>query len=321
MLSGYGVRPNDWGFGITIQREILPRVSVEAGYYKRWLDNFTGERNTLVQASDFHPFSVAPVVDPRLGADSGRTITGLYTVNPSLANVANNLVFYTNGQYQHYNGFLINISARPGPGLTFQGGINTGKTVRDNCAARSQYPDLNVPGFDVSAGPQVNSLDPYCHIDSGFLTRVTGFGSYIIPKIDVQFSGTFRSDPGQELQANAFTFSPGNAIFGAPGGQQFLASSTGFFNSPNFAFVNLLTPGTTYGDRINELDLAVAKILKFGRTKTRVGIDVYNVTNSSAILGYNTSYAPPGTTGPGAWLAPQQVLTGRYAKLTAQFDF
>jgi hypothetical protein len=295
-------------------------VSVEAGYFRRWLDNFTGERNTLVPASSFVPFTPAPIVDPRLGSDSGRTITGLYTVSPDLANVASNLIFPTSAygsQYQHYNGFLANLSARM-HGLTFQGGLNTGKTVQDNCAIRSQFPDLNVPGFDVSSGPPVNSLNPYCHIDTGFLTRVTGFGSYIIPKIDVQFSGTFRSDPGQTLQANVFTFSPG--AFGGPG-NQFLASSTGFFNSNQFAFVNVLTPGSMYGDRINEVDLSVAKILKFGRTRTRVGIDVYNVTNSSAVLAYNTSYAPPGTTGAGAWLAPQQVLTGRYAKLTVQFDF
>jgi hypothetical protein len=320
LLSGWGVRPNDWSFGLTVQREIIPRVSVEVGYFRRWLDNFTGERNSLVTQSNFVPYSIAPVVDPRLGSDSGRTITGIYTVSPALANQASNLIFPTSSygnQYQHYNGFLVNVSARTHNGFTFQGGVNSGKTVQDNCAIRSQFPDLNVPGFDVSSGPPVNSLNPYCHIDTGFLTRVTGFGSYLIPKVDVQFSGTFRSDPGQQLQANEFVFSPG--AFGP--GNQFLASSTGFFNSNQFAFVPLLTPGSMYGDRINEIDLSVAKILKFGRTRTRVGIDVYNVMNSSAVLAYNLGYAAPGTTGAGAWLAPQQVLTGRYGKLSVQFDF
>jgi hypothetical protein len=153
LLSGYGVRPNDWQFGLSVQREILPRVSIEAGYFRRWLDNFTGERNTLVQASDFTPYSVAPVVDPRLGSDSGKTITGLYTVSPALANVTSNYIFPTSAygnQYQHYNGFLVNVSARM-HGFQFQGGVNTGKTVQDNCAIRAQFPDLNVPGFDVSA--------------------------------------------------------------------------------------------------------------------------------------------------------------------------
>jgi hypothetical protein len=33
-------------------------------------------------------------------------------------------------------------------------------------------------------------------------TRYTGLGSYTIPKVDVLFSGTFRSDQGGALAAN-----------------------------------------------------------------------------------------------------------------------
>ena len=38
--------------------------------------------------------------------------------------------------------------------------------------------------------------NPYCHADPGFITKVTALGSYTVPKIDVLFSGTFRSDQG-----------------------------------------------------------------------------------------------------------------------------
>jgi hypothetical protein len=37
---------------------------------------------------------------------------------------------------------LFNVSARLGRGVQFQGGINTGKTVQDNCAVRAQVPEL-----------------------------------------------------------------------------------------------------------------------------------------------------------------------------------
>ena len=47
-------------------------------------------------------------------------------------------------QYQRYNGVLVNVSARLGAGVQFQGGINTGKTVQDNCAVRAQLPELNI---------------------------------------------------------------------------------------------------------------------------------------------------------------------------------
>ena len=52
-------------------------------------------------------------------------------------------------------------------------------------------------------------------------------------------------------------------------------------NAANVA-INVAAPGTLFGDRITQLDFRVAKILKFGRTRTQVGVDLYNALNSSA---------------------------------------
>ena len=48
--------------------------------------------------------------------------------------------------------------------------------------------------------------------------------------------------------------------------------------APNVT-VNLIEPGVLWGDRVNVIDLRVAKILRFGRTRTNVGVDVYNLFN------------------------------------------
>ena len=80
--------------------------------------------------------------------------------------------------------------------------------------------------------------------------------------------------------------------------------------------VNLLEPGEVWGDRVNVIDLRLAKILRFGRTRTNVGVDVYNLFNSSAVLNYNQAYNPVGT-----WLTPTTVVSGRFAKISAAFDF
>ena len=40
--------------------------------------------------------------------------------------------------------------------------------------------------------------------------------------------------------------------------------------------VNLIEPGTFFADRRNNLDFRVAKIFRFGRTRTQVGVDIYN---------------------------------------------
>ena len=42
--------------------------------------------------------------------------------------------------YQHYNGILLNVTARPRNGLTMQGGLLTGQTVRDLCGIRDVNP-------------------------------------------------------------------------------------------------------------------------------------------------------------------------------------
>jgi hypothetical protein len=297
LREGWGVRPGDWQIGASIQQELLPRVSVEVGYTRRWLDNFTVVDNVLNEASDFATFSVTAPNDPRLPEEArGRVITGLYNVNNDVATLQNNVTTLASkygSQKQVYNGVLVNVSARPRNGLTFQGGINTGGTDEDSCEVRSLL-------------PETDATDPWCSISSGFVTRYTGLGSYIIPKLDVLVSGTFRSDQGGRLAANWVV---SNAIV-----QQTLGRPLS--NNGTSVTVNLVEPGTLYGDRVNEVDLRFAKILKFGRTRTNVGFDIYNVLNTAPVLSYNQAFSPTGN-----WLVPTGVLQPRFLKFSAQIDF
>jgi len=81
--------------------------------------------------------------------------------------------------------------------------------------------------------------------------------------------------------------------------------------------INLVEPGSMYGDRLNQLDFRVAKILRFGRSRTTVGFDVYNLVNSDAVLTYNQTFSPTTTT----WLRPTSVIQARFVKFSAQVDF
>ena len=69
-------------------------------------------------------------------------------------------------------------------------------------------------------------------------------------------------------------------------------------------------------DRLNQLDIRVAKVLKFGGRRAMIGLDLYNALNSSAILTYNTAYVPGGP-----WLQPISVLTARLARVSVEFSF
>jgi hypothetical protein len=304
LLNGWGIRPRDWQFGASVQQELAPRISVEVGYFKRWLQNFTATDNLLVTANDFTPFTVTAPSDPRLPGGGGYPISGLSNVVPGLfGQTSNNITDAGNfgTQYSSYNGMLINVSARARNGFTLQGGINTGKTVTDNCQIRAALPE---GGLGIASSTSQNT---YCHNDPGLITKLSAVGSYVVPKVDILFAGTLRSDQGGVLNAN-WNASSANVIQPALG----RAVSGGATTTS----INLVAPGQVWGDRVNEVDLRFAKILKFGRTRTNVGIDVYNILNQAAVLNYNQTFTPGG-----AWLAPTAVLTPRFMKISAQIDF
>ena len=70
--------------------------------------------------------------------------------------------------------------------------------------------------------------------------------------------------------------------------------------------INLIEPGSLYGDRINQLDFRIAKNFTFGSTRSMISADLYNVLNANPVLTYNNSFTPNGP-----WLQPNSILTGR----------
>jgi hypothetical protein len=237
----------------------------------------------------------------------------LYNVAQNVASLTNNFTTLASNfgnQYQHYNGILMNVQSRLRNNLTLSGGFNMGDTISDNCAIRSQLPGLLGVSTETAA-PAITASNPWCHVDTGWVYRITGLGAYVIPKVDVLFSTTFRSDQGGILAAN---YTIPFAVAQAGGLSHAYANGI----SPS---VNLIQPGTLYGDRVNELDFKLAKVLRFGRTKTTAGLEVYNALNSASVLTYNQTFNPTVPAGPGGWLQPTQVMTPRFFKFTAQFDF
>jgi hypothetical protein len=182
---------------------------------------------------------------------------------------------------------------------------------------RAANPEATVTTLANASGPAttiISPTTPYCHTDTGFVTRVTGLASYSVPKIDVLVSGTFRSDQGSPLAAN---YSVTNAIANA--GPQPLGRS---LSGVTFVSVNLIPPGSLCGDRVNEFDVRLGKILKFGRTRTNVGLDFYNVLNANPALTYNPAYTfNPALTTQAPWPRPTTVLQARFVKFSAQIDF
>jgi Carboxypeptidase regulatory-like domain len=301
IMQGWGVRPADWQIGATFQHEVLPRVSMELGYVRRWLQNFTVTDNRAQAATDFGAFSVTAPLDPRLPGGGGYVVSGFVNANQNVFALTDNYRTYApnyGNQYSIYNGLEMSVNARLRSGIQLQAGSSTGSQVTDDCEVRAKLPETGVPA--------IGAQNAYCHNAPGIRTRATAAGSYTIPKIDVLLAGTFQSSPGVALAAN---YTVTSAV---------VAQSLGrpLSNNATNVTVNLLKPGDVFGERVNQLDFRVGKVLRFGRQRATISADLLNAMNSDAILGYNQGYNPTGN-----WLVPTSVLTARSTKITVQWDF
>ena len=69
ILNGWAIRPFDWNVGVQVQQQLLPRVSVDVGYFRRIFGNFLATDN-LAQ-NTFDQFRVTAPVDSRLPNGGG----------------------------------------------------------------------------------------------------------------------------------------------------------------------------------------------------------------------------------------------------------
>jgi hypothetical protein len=151
--------------------------------------------------------------------------------------------------------------------------------------------------------PEIAPLDPFCHNDPGFITRLSGLAAYTLPKVDVLVSGTFQSIPGPQITANYVVT---NAI-AAPSLRRPFAG-----NVSNQTY-NIVPPTTMYGERLNQLDLRFGKSIRVASTRLLASVDVYNAFNANPVLTLSNTFT--------TWLTPQSILTPRFVKFSVQYDF
>jgi hypothetical protein len=72
ILSGWGVRPDNWRFGASVQHELYPGVSIDVGYNRRHWGNFFVTYNELIGPGDYDVWTV-PVPNHSNLPNSGST--------------------------------------------------------------------------------------------------------------------------------------------------------------------------------------------------------------------------------------------------------
>jgi hypothetical protein len=307
LFSGWGVRPSDWSYGVSVQQELFPRASVEVGYHRRtFTQYFTGgtvSDNQAIGPSDVAAFTLTAPTDPRLPGSGGYAVNPLYNVNPNVFNTGTVLVRPTSDvgdDTRVFNGVDVTFNLRNANGITFSGGTSTGKVENDWCEIREAVPEAYL-------------LNPYCNVESPWLTSIRGLVSYTIPRIDVQVSSVIQDKPSigtdqiTSLTANYTMSAADQAAAAAQIGRPL--TTTGALT------VNLLAPGQEYGDRVRQWDFAAKKIIRLGGQRLTVGADIYNLTNNNVTLAFNPTFVVGSTNWPGT----TSYMNPRVFRLNAEF--
>jgi len=314
LFSGWGKRPSDWAFGVSVQHQILPRASVEVGYYRRSFTMFTTDGTTTdnlaISPGDMATYTITAPLDPRLPGGGGYAIGPLYDINPSVFGQSDLLVKSTKdvgNDTREFNGVDVTFNVRNARGVTFQGGTSTGKVTNDFCDIRAAVPEATV-GFGTSLLTM-----PFCHQESPWQTSFNALVAYTIPRIEVNVSSVFQDKPNvsidqlASLAANYTLTAEDLAAAAAQIGRPLTATPP--------VTINLLAPGQLYGDRILQWDFSAKKILRIEGQRLTVGADIYNLLNNNVTLAFNPTFVP---NAPG-WQSPTTYMNPRVFRLNAEF--
>ncbi len=319
-LNGWGVRENDWQWGITVQQELLPRMSIEVGYARRWFKGVTVTDNLARTPDEYDSYMVTAPSDSRLAGGGGYPITIYVPTAAAAAEAAQNYITFQTDfgpeQTNYWHGVDFTLNARTRWGLTFSGGTSTGRSVTDECVTTVL----------------IDSPDPRdCRDVDPFQTTFRGLASYTIPKIDVLVSGTVRSQPQVERTASwnlpnsptSSSCAPNPAACTTVLGLLGRLPSGSNANGTTAITLNDNENRIFSNERRTQVDMRIAKILRFGGTRTDIGVDVGNLLNTNyATTWENTyQYSIGNTANGGTWNNPTAIYSPRFVRLNLTLNF
>jgi len=151
--------------------------------------------------------------------------------------------------------------------------------------------------------PPDNPSRHFCDVEGTFLTQLKALGSFRVPRIDLQVSASLQNLPGPEILA----------IYAASTAEVARTLSRNLAGGARNVEIPLVEPRSMYGERLNQLDLRIGKILRFGRTRATVSLDLYNALNTNAVVDLLDAFE--------SWQQPAAILNARFAKVVFQLNF
>jgi hypothetical protein len=321
-------RPTYNQMNIGVSQEVFKGVSMSFEWYRTLGHNIAYTENTARIVDGLSDFSQNPnytsftVFSP---------ITGdpipMYDVTAAaLATKASTFTTTIDSLKSTYDGFDWGFNARLRGGGRLFGGTTTERTLNNNCAQGVDNPN--------------NLL--YC--DTGNLefgqsipwkTQIKASVTYPLPWLGLIANGSYQGLPGYTLGRTTYSVTKTTKYTTCPGNSAAAGCVVGATINPNLVSSSVSVPldaaGTQLTPRTNQVDLGLAKRLKFGRVRFDPKIDLFNALNSddyysvvsttfSPIVGpngVNAAALPSLATGTQftAYHQPARFLQGRIVKI------
>jgi hypothetical protein len=291
---------------------VIPRLSAEVAYNRRWFKGQKVTDNTLRGPEDYQEFSIVTPQDPRLPGGGGYPITlAMVTAAAAARGVQNYVTFESDfgpERSMYWHGVDFTLNARLRQGLILQLGTQTGRSSEDTCETARV--------IDATTQTTIKDLRN-CHDVDPFQTTVRGLASYTVPKVDVLVSGTVRSQPALERVA---TWPIPNTLIQSitgrlpPGGVATGNTSVDILDADHRLFAD---------ERRTQIDMRFAKILRFGSRRLDVGVDLGNLLNTNYTTTYENTYqySVGNTAMGGTWNNPTAVYSPRFVRWNLTVDF
>jgi hypothetical protein len=303
-LNEFGNYPRTWNLenGVEIQHELFPSFSVSGSWFRGTFHNLTSSINQSWSAADYTPYTWynpltgAPFeVYARSVAASARPARYLDTFDPD--------------RRQQYEAMMAEFRWRmPWGGQLFGGGGIERERIRS--CTQPDDPNYLSPTPTIPQNTTNYTGRAFCDdfaIDIPFKKGFKLSGTTPV-KWGVDLSFSFQSNQSP-ISTRTMTVTrgvtryPANCPSPCPANQ--IIMPTGVFGQGSLIYY--LEPArATFVERINQLDLKVAKTFRVGRISVMPAFEVFNLNNSDAIISYVTTNALAAT-----YLAPNSIMQGR----------
>ncbi len=274
-------REYSWDWAASVQHELAPGISVLAGFY------FTRSYDAQATLNKALSLSSSYLSVPTTNPLTNDPLT-VFNLNPAFQGQVRNVVQNSEINHRDYTAYEASLQARLAGGGTLLGGWALERTRTVTCDTTN-----------------ANAL---------FYCDQTGELSQSIGTLSIPFRNEFKLAATFPLPWKIQT---GVSMLSYPGLPLTVSWAVPLTILPNRSApvtVPIIAPGTSYLERWNQVDVHVMREIKAGRLAVRPTLEVFNLTNSSVVLGQILTFGS-------ALGRPASTLQGRLMKLSAMVKF